>query len=132
MHTEPDIQRALGRYRASWLFLAPSTVVAALLLSSSVVATVKGSADAGSYAVAGAAGLILLFVWKYPATVITRTGFRRGFTFTPWVQVAAVFPAGPGDPDLLIGLRNGKKVSLVGVGQEHRPGIIALVGRALA
>lgn len=130
MQTEQDIQRALGRYRASWLFLALPTVTAVVILSSSVLAMANGRADGGSYARAGIAALLLLVVWGLPATVITTTGFRRGFRFTSWAEVAAVFPAGPGDPDLLIGLRNGKKVSLVGVGQERGPGIIALAGRA--
>lgn len=130
MQTDQDIQRALGRYRASWLFLAMPTVTSVLMLGVQVLTMVEGHADSGSYALAGLAVLLLVLVWRLPATVITTTGFHRGLCFTPWTEVAAVFPAGPGDPDLLIGRRDGKKVSLVGVGQGHRPGIIALALRA--
>ncbi len=130
MPTEQDIQRALGRYRVSWPLLVLQTVTPVLLLYVSVLAMVNGRADGRSYALAGLAVLLLFLVWRLPATVVTTTGFRRGLRFTSWAQVTAALPAGPGDPDLLIGLRNGKRVSLVGVGQERRPGVIALAERA--
>ena len=125
MQTEQDVQRALGRYRASWLFLTLPTVTAVLLFSSGVVTMMRGRADGGSYAAVGVAIVLAILVWGVPATVISTSGFRRGFKFTPWTEVAAVFPAGPGDPDLLIGLRSGQKISLVGVGQDHRLGSLS-------
>ncbi len=84
MQTEQDIQRALGRYRASWLFLALPTVTAVLIFSSSVLAMANGRADGGSYARAGIAALLLLVVWGFlqlssrqPGSVAA-SGSRRG------------------------------------------------------
>ena len=126
-----DLQSALGRYRASWLVLALPTLAAALTVIAAAVAIMKGQPDVGTFVLTGVWVLGAVLVWRLPATVITTAGFRRrGSKITPWTEVAAVFPAGPGDPDVLIALRNGKKVSLVGVDQEQRAGIIALARKA--
>ncbi len=131
MGADEDIHRAVGRYRASWLYLVPSLLIVALGLIRHVLPIARGRATIGDYIGIGFFLLVLVLVWTIPATVLTTAGYRRGFRFTPWQDVVAVFPAGPGDPDLLIGLRSGKKVSLVGVRHDRRAGVQALVARAL-
>jgi len=105
-------------------------MTAALMLLSGVVKVIRGHADGSSVVAIGAAVVLVTLVWALPATVISKSGFRRVFKFTPWTEVAAVFPAGPGDPDVLIALRDGHKVSLVGVKQDHSAGILALAQQA--
>lgn len=105
-------------------------MIAALMLFSGVLKLVRGHADGSGVVAIGAAVLLASLVWGLPATVISTSGFRRIFKFTPWTEVAAVFPAGPGDPDVLVALANGQKVSLVGVKQDRGAGILALAQQA--
>lgn len=130
MPSEQDIQRALGRYRVAWWSLALQTATPLLLFYVLVLGIVRGRADGRTYVLAVGVVLVVILVWGLPATVVTTNGFRRGFRFTSWAEVATVLPARPGHRNTLIGLRNSEKISLIGVGEERRPGVIALAGRA--
>lgn len=76
MRTEDDIQRALGRHRASWLAWALPTAVAALAVFSCVVAVAKGHAYAGTFIRTGVWVMTAILIWIIPGTVITRAGHR--------------------------------------------------------
>jgi len=70
----------------------------------------------------------LAAVWLVPQTIISTAGVRLIWRrrFVPWNEIERIYPAGPGDPNILVGLRGGKALSLPGVKQNRLPGILIL------
>ena len=71
---------------------------------------------------------LLCAVWLVPQTIISTAGVRLLWRrrFVAWDQIERIYPAGPGDPNILVGLRSGKAQSLPGVKQDRLAGILIL------
>lgn len=75
--------------------------------------------------------LILTLVLTIPTTIVSTAGIRLVWRrrFIPWTDIDRVYQAGPGDPNVLVGIRGGKPLSIPGVKHDKLPGIVILAGR---
>lgn len=131
MQTDLEVARALGRYRAPWFVRVPAVMLAVIWAYDQIDRPLAILSQWEDVALLVIGLSFLAVVWFVPQTIISTAGVRLVWRhrFIPWAQVERVYQAGPGDPNILIGLRGGKRLSLPGVRHDRLPGILILAGR---
>ncbi len=128
MQPNPEVARALGRYRGPLFALIPGTILGLLFLALLVVAILRHHVQTSDWVNGLVWCTALAAFWLVPQTIVSTTGIRLvwRFRFIPWSDVARIYGSGPGDPNLLIGLANGKRLSVPGLPPDRLPGILIL------
>jgi len=134
VQTELEVEKALGRYHGPWFaFISTLSIgIGWIYIELQRIGYVNQRQDA---VLVICWVLALVAFWCIPKTVITRSGIRLVWRlrFIPWTDVERIYQAGPGDPNILVGLKVTKGVkltSLPGVHQNRLPGIVILARRA--
>jgi len=122
----------MGRYRGPMFVLIPTTIILLAFLTFRIVAISRHHFQIGDLVGLLFLCALLTAVWLIPQTIVSTTGLRLvwRFRFIPWSQVARVYGSGPGDPDLRIGLVDGKQLSVPGLPSNQVAGIIILARQA--
>lgn len=127
MDSSLAVSKALGRYRGPWFVVWPATAMAAGWI---FLAVARLSRQVGWESVILLAFwmVFLAAVWLVPQTIVSIAGVRLVWRrrFVPWEEVERIYAAGPGDPNILVGLRAGRALSLPGVKHDRLPGILIL------
>jgi len=129
-----EVERALGRYRGPLFALVPVTILCLFFASLQVVIGARHHFQFHDWMSLFGYGAVVTALWFVPQTVVSTTGIRLlwRLRFIPWVDVARVYGSGPGDPNLLLGLVDGKRLSLPGVPADRLPGVLILARQATA
>lgn len=116
---------AIGRYPAPRIDKILYSVLGAFFIPAGLAPLGRNNFFAFAFLFSGCA--LLLTAWVLPATVITRTGFRRSrfYRLVPWSEVISVYPP-PAGGHIQVRLQSSKVVVLDGVTAEHLPGTVAL------
>lgn len=124
-----QVHRALGRYPQGRPDRVLYSAVALVLLVPGALAVAAGTLLALPVLVLGV--LVALLGWAVPATVVDRTGFRRGrfLRHVPWSAVTTVYRP-PRGGDVQVGLRNGRVLRLDGVKADRVAGVVLLAHAA--
>ncbi len=133
VQTDLEVARALGRYRAPWFVFVPGVMLGVVWLYDQIDRRLAPFLQWQDLLLLASCFCFLAVAWFVPQTVISTAGIRlvwRG-RFIPWTEVDRVYQAGPGDPNVLVGLRGGKPLSLPGVTQDRLAGILILASRPL-
>ncbi|MET3806228.1 hypothetical protein ABIB25_003238 [Nakamurella sp. UYEF19] len=130
MQTDLEVARALGRYRASWFTILPVMMLGLTWVYLHIDRMVEVF-EWADVALLAFWFLILALVLVIPTTIVSTAGIRLVWRrrFIPWTDIDRVYQAGPGDPNVLVGIRGGKPLSIPGVKHDKLPGIIILAGR---
>ncbi len=129
MKADLEVAKALGRYRGSWLTAVTLVLIGVVLMT--VQMQIVPNHQWQSLVLCLPWVAFLTAVWLIPQTVISPTGIRLVWRckFISWTDVVRIYQAGPGDPNIVLGLRSGKALSLPGVKQDRLPGIVVLAQR---
>ena len=113
MNSSLAVSKALGRYRGPRFMVWPATALAACWILLSIA---RLSRQFGWESVIFLAFWVVFLgaVWLVPQTIVSTAGVRLIWRrrFILWDEIERIYPSGPGDPDILVGLRGGK---------AHRP-----------
>ena len=124
-----QVRRALGRYPTG----RPDKVLYSALGLPFLVPGAVGMADGHLWGFIGVAvGVVcLLLAWAVPATIVTRSGFRRGrfLRAVPWSAVTTVYPP-PRGGDVQVRLRDERVLRLDEVKADRLAGIVLLAHAA--
>lgn len=98
MEPQREAERAIGRYRSSWLYLIMPVLVCVVEILAHLVHIARVGASAEDYVVIGVFLVLLVAVWLMPATILATAGFRRAvrFQLVAWDEVVAIFPGRTG------------------------------------
>ncbi len=131
MQTDLEVARALGKYRAPWFVFVPPAMLALIWAYDQVDRRLAPFLHWQDLLLLVMSVVLMAAAWWVPQTIVSTAGVRlvwRG-RFIPWTDVDRVYQAGPGDPNVLVGLRGGKRLSLPGVNRDRLPGILILASR---
>ena len=133
VQTSIEVQKALGRYRARWYSLLPSTVIFLLFFGRAFLAAIDRHFSVGELAPVVLWGAAVVAVWL-PQTIVSVRGIRLvwRFRFIPWSNVARLYWSKPGEQDLQIGLTDGSRIRVPGLPGDRLPGILILARQATA
>ncbi|WP_420120717.1 hypothetical protein [Nakamurella sp.] len=124
-----EVHRALGRYPPGRADRVLYSALGLTFLVPGLLGLVAGNLWAVPPVIAGA--LCLALGWLVPATIVSRSGFRRGRFLrpVPWSAVTTVHPP-PRGGDVQVRLRDDRVLRLDGVKADRLAGIVLLAHAA--